>query len=102
MKKNRIFFKCLKPGHAKPNCKSSIKCYKCKKEGDYHTALCNPNKVSDNPTEEEITCLVKNNTNILQQTVNALVTDKNETRFRGKIIIRRRVTTDIHNSKGSR
>ena len=73
-----------------------------KKEGDYHTALCNPNKVSDNPTEEEITCLVKNNTNILQQTANALVTDKNETRFRGKIIIRRRVTTDIHNSKGSR
>ena len=79
MKKNRIFFKCLKPGHAKPNCKSSIKCYKCKKEGDYHTALCNPNKVSDNPTEEEITCLAKNNTNILLQTANALVTDKNET-----------------------
>ena len=80
MKKNRICFKCLKPGHTKPNCKSSIKCYKCKKEGDHHTALCNPNKVSDNPTEEEIiTCLVKNNTNILLQTANALVTDKNET-----------------------
>ena len=28
---------------------------------------------------EEITCLVKNNTNILLQTANALVTDKNET-----------------------
>ena len=52
LKKNRICFKFLKPGHAKPSCKSSIKCYKCKKEGDHHTALCNPNKVSDNPTEE--------------------------------------------------
>ena len=79
MKKNRICFKCLKPGHTKLNCKCNIKCYKCKKEGDHHTALCNPNKVSDYPTEEEITCLVKNNTNILLQTANALVTDKNET-----------------------
>ena len=70
---NRICFKYLKPGHTKPNCKSSIKCYKCKKE-DHHTALCNPNKVSDNPTEEEIACLVKNNTSILLQTANALVT----------------------------
>ena len=78
-KKNRIYFKCLKPGHTKPNCKSSIKCYKCKKQGDHHTALRNPNKVSDNPTEEKITCLVKNNQNILLQTANALVTDKNET-----------------------
>ena len=50
LKKNRICFKCLKPGHAKPNCKSSIKCYKCKKERDHNTALRNPNKVSDNPT----------------------------------------------------
>ena len=32
LKKNRICFKCLKPGHTKPNCKSSIKCYKCKKK----------------------------------------------------------------------
>ena len=79
LKKNRICFKFLKPGHAKPNCKSSVKCYKCKKEGDHHTALCNPNKVSDNSTEEEITCLVKNNTKILLQTANTLVTDKNET-----------------------
>ena len=79
LKKNRICFKCLKPGHAKPNCKSSIKCYKYKKERDHHTTLCNPKKVSDNPTEEEITCLVKNNTNILLQMANALVTDKNET-----------------------
>ena len=52
LKKNRICFKCLKTGHTKLNCKSSIKCYKCKKEGDHHTALCDPNKVSDNPTEE--------------------------------------------------
>ena len=31
LKKSRISFKCLKPGHTKPNCKSCIKCYKCKK-----------------------------------------------------------------------
>ena len=77
---NRICFQCLKPGHTKPNCKSSIKCYKCKKE-DHHTALCNPNKVSDNPTEGEIACLVKNNTDILLQTANALVTDKMKHKF---------------------
>ena len=41
--------------------------------------MCNPNKFSDNTTEEEITCIVKNNTNILLQAANALVTDKNET-----------------------
>ena len=65
LKKNRICFKCLKPGHTKSYCKSSIKCYKCKKEGDHHTALCNSNKVRDNSAEEDITCLVKNNTKIL-------------------------------------
>ena len=79
LKKNRTCFKCLKPGHTKPNCKNNMKCHKCKKEGDHHTALCNPNKVNDNPPKEEITYLVKNNTNILLQTSNALVTDKNET-----------------------
>ena len=52
-----------------------------KKEGDYHTALCNPNKVSDNPTEEEIACHVKNNAKILLQTANALVTDKMKHKF---------------------
>ena len=41
--------------------------------------MSNPSKVSDNPTEENITCLVKINANILLQTANALVTDKNET-----------------------
>ena len=49
------------------------------KKGDHHNALCTPNKANDNLTQEEITCLVKNNTNILLQTANALVTDKNET-----------------------
>ena len=57
LNKNRLCFKCLKYGHTKPNC--SIKCYKFKKEEDNLTALCNPNKANDNPTEEEITCLVK-------------------------------------------
>ena len=47
----------FKYGHTKPNC--SIKCYKFKKEEDNLPALCNPNKANDNPTEEEITCLVK-------------------------------------------
>ena len=79
MKKSRICFKYLKPAHTKTNCKNSIKCYKCKKEGDHHTGLCNPNKVSENSPEEEITCLVKNNTKILLRTANALVSYKNET-----------------------
>ena len=71
-------FKCLKPGHTKPNCKSNTK-YKCRKEGFHHTALCNPNKFNDNPPEEKVTCLVKKNTKILLQTENTLVADKNET-----------------------
>ena len=69
LNKNRISFKCLKPGHTKPNCENSIKCYRCKKEGDHHTTFRNRNKVSDNSAEEDITCLVKNNTKILLQTV---------------------------------
>ena len=71
LKKNKICFKCLKPGHTKPNCKNSRNVIDVKKEGDHHTTLCNPNKVSDNSAEEDITCLVKNNTKILLQTVNA-------------------------------
>ena len=49
------------------------------KKGDHHTPLCNPNKINDNPPEAEITCLVKSKTNLLQQTANTLVTNKNET-----------------------
>ena len=48
LRKNRICFKCLRSDHTKPNCKNNIKCYKCKKEGDHHTALYNPNKVKEN------------------------------------------------------
>ena len=59
LNKNRISFKCLKPGHTKPNCENSIKCYRCKKEGDHHTTLCNPNKVSDNSAEEVSHALLK-------------------------------------------
>ena len=50
-----------------------------KKEGDHHIALCNPNKVNDNPPEEQITCLAKSKTNLLLQTTNTKVTNKNET-----------------------
>ena len=49
------------------------------KKGDDHIALCNPNKISDNLPEEEITSLVKGKTNLLQQTANTLVKNKNET-----------------------
>ena len=71
LKKNKICFKCLKPGHTRPNCKNSKNVIDVKKEGDHHTTLCNPNKVSDNTAEEEIICLVKNNTKLLLQTANA-------------------------------
>ena len=59
-----------------------LQCHKCKKEGNQHTALCNPNKINNNQPEEEITCLVKSDTNILLETANTLVTDKNETQVR--------------------
>ena len=59
-----------------------LQCHKCKKEGNHHTALCNPNKVDNNQPEEEITCLVKSDTNILLQTANTLVADKNKTQIR--------------------
>ena len=40
LKKGNICFKCLKPGHIKKNCGSKIKCFRCKAEGNHHTALC--------------------------------------------------------------
>ena len=71
LKKNKLCFKCLKPGHIKPNYKNSKNVVDVKKEGDHHTTSSNPNKVSDNTAEEEIICLVKNNTKPLLQTANA-------------------------------
>ena len=59
-----------------------LQCHKCKKEGNHHTALRSPNKVNNNQPEEEITCLVKSDTNILLQTTNTLVADKNKTQVR--------------------
>ena len=57
--------------------KTNVKCYKCKKGGDHHTVLCNLVTGNGNPREGEITYLFKNNTNILLQTTNALIADKN-------------------------
>ena len=59
-----------------------LQCHKCKKEGNHHTAFCNRNKFNNNQPQGEITCLVKSDINILLQTTNTLVTDKNETQVR--------------------
>ena len=42
LKKGNICYKCLKPGDIKKNCRNKIKCFRCKAEGNHHTALCYP------------------------------------------------------------
>ena len=37
LKKNRLYFNCLKGDHQRKNCKVKIKCFKCKKEGNIIT-----------------------------------------------------------------
>ena len=96
LKKGNICFKCLKPGHIKKNCGNKIKCFRCKVEGNHHTALCYPkdysqhtNPITTNsdqnnssimpPTNEQTaTCLVKSDTTIVLQTASAYVINKRE------------------------
>ena len=91
LKKGNICFKCLKPRHIKKNCRTKIKCFRCKAEGNHHTALCYPKDYSQYtspntansdqnnssitpPTNEQIaTCLVKSDTTIVLQTASACV-----------------------------
>ena len=77
LKKNRLCVNCLKGGHQRKNCKVKSKCFKCKKEGDDHIALCNPNYSNKVAGNSAITCLIKNNTSMLLQTPNVLISDKN-------------------------
>ena len=53
------------------------KCFKCKKEGDDHIALCNHNYSNKVAGNSAITCLIKNNISMLLQTPNVLISDKN-------------------------
>ena len=96
LKNGNICFKCLKPGHIKKNCGNKIKCFRCKAEGNHHTALCYPKNYSQHtspiatnsdqnssssimpPTNEQTTtCLVKSDT-VMLQTARACVINKRE------------------------
>ena len=99
LKKGNICFKCLKPGHIKKNCRNKIKYFRCKAEGNHHTALCYPKNYSQHtsPTttnsdqnnssitppanEQTATCLVKSDTTIVLQTVSACVVNKRKDQF---------------------
>ena len=99
LKKGNICFKCLKPGHIKKNCRNKIKYFRCKAEGNHHTALCYPKNYSQHtsPTttnsdqnnssitppanEQTATCLVKSDTTIVLQTASACVMNKREDQF---------------------
>ena len=99
MKKGNICFKCLKPGHIKKNCKTKIKCFRCKAEGNHHTAICYPKNCSQHTSpntanseqnnsnittpanEQTSTCLVKSDTTIVLQTASACVMNKSEDQF---------------------
>ena len=76
LKKNRLCFNCLKGCHQRKNCKVKIKCFKCKKKGNYHSASCNPKYSNNVAGDPAITCLIKNNTSVLLQTANVLISDK--------------------------
>ena len=84
MKRNRLCFSCLRGGHTKKNCRTRIKCFKCKTKGQ-HSALCNLLQkqtqsyvTDDNSKEDSSTNLVKSNTSILLQTANTIETDEKE------------------------
>ena len=78
LKTNECCFKHMKPGHVKSNCRSNIKCFKCKMM-DHHTALCNK---SENKGSESITMLVRNQkASILLQTTHGLVSNTNESKI---------------------
>ena len=99
LKKRNICFKCLKPGHIKKNCRNKIKYFRCKAEGNHHTALCYPKNYSQHtsPTttnsdqnsssitppvnEQTATCLVKSDTTTMLQTASACVMNKREDQF---------------------
>ena len=83
LKKTRLCFNCLKGSHQCKNCKVKIKCSKCKKEVNHHTALCNPNYSKNVTGDSAITCLIKNNTSVLLQTANVLISDKKCDKRRG-------------------
>ena len=68
LKKERYCFNCLKPGHAKKDCRIKIKCYKCKSLGSHHTALCE--------FKDSATNLVTQDTTILLQTADAKIINK--------------------------
>ena len=60
-----------------------IKCFKCKKEGNHHTALCDPKHSNNVVGDSAITCLIKNNTSVLLQIANVLISDKKCDKHRG-------------------
>lgn len=91
VRQNRICFKCLKSGHMKKDCRSRVKCYKCKMENSHPTALCNRDErlYNSNPEDEgsrdpnkegesKVGCFIKSNTSTLLQTANALAFKKND------------------------
>ena len=99
LKKRNICFKCLKPGHIKKNCRNKIKCFRCKAEGNHHTALYYPKNYSQhtNPTttnsdqnnssitpsanKKTATCSVKSETTIVLQTASTCVMNKRKDHF---------------------
>ena len=99
LKSSKICFNCLKAGHIKKNCKTKVKCYRCKTEVSHHTALCYPknnlqkqsastpqatstqsNRNTDNK-EETSPNLIRNNTTILLQIATGCVLNKTEEHF---------------------
>ena len=60
-----------------------IKCFKCKKQWNYHSASCNPKYSNNVARDPAITCLIKNNTSVLLQTANVLISDKKCEKHRG-------------------
>ena len=72
-KKKLYCFNCLKQGHAKKDCRTKIKCCKCKLLGSHHTGLCEFQ--STNSTANFVS---RDTTILLQSADGKIVNNKND------------------------
>ena len=75
LKKQRCCFNCLKPGHSKRDCRTEIKCYRCKARGNHHIALCMKDRKEQKDAGSYVT---SDNQSVLLQTANAYLADEKE------------------------
>ena len=99
LKTKKCCFKCMKSGHSKLNCKSTVKCFKCN-TFSHHTALCrNEEKTKngddkkrlpsnqDDKQETQHNFLVRHNQTVLLQTAKGIITNADESKAKSVRIL---------------